>query len=367
MRRGAAAGICAALLGATGVAGQTAIDAFDAEGIADTTSELTDRQLGFTAGSFFVAPIPVSNPTIGSGFLGVAGYLFSMDEGSDTSFLGLAGFRTDNGSEGFGLAGSLKFADGTWEVTLAAAEASVNYDLILGPLEVPLEQEGAAYFTRLGYSFSDRITLGGELTYLESTIRPAFLPDGFPVGDLDLDLWQTGLFATYDTTDDDLFPREGTWLNGTFSLGEVPDNDRDFTTAVALWNQYFPIGETDTVATRVTLCASDEATPFFMQCSIGRTDAFRGFTSFQFRGDVLASFQAEYRGRIGARFGYSVFAGAGSVAEDFSDLGREDWRGAAGVGLRYRVTRDYPLDLALDVTRNSEDEDNLYLYIGQAF
>lgn len=358
---------CIVLVGVAGAMAQT-IDGFDAESIADTTSELTKTKLGFTTGSFFVAPIPVSNPTIGSGLLGVGGYLFKMDEGSGTSFLGLAGFRTDNGSEGIALAGSLKFADGQWAMTLAAADASVNYDLILGSLTVPLEQEGSAYYAKLGYKVSENVTLGGELSYLESTITVPLLAEIQRIrNDLNLDIWQTGLFATYDTTDDDLFPREGTWLNGTLSFGSVRDSDREFTTAVAIWNQYFPIGERDTVAARATFCASDDATPFFLQCSIGRTDAFRGFSSFEFRGDVLTSAQAEYRGRFGSRFGYTVFGGVGAVAEEFGDLPDETWRSAVGVGLRYKVTEDFPLDLSLDFSRNSEGEDNLYLYIGQAF
>ncbi|MEM0947374.1 MAG: hypothetical protein AAGK37_08215 [Pseudomonadota bacterium] len=360
----AAAGL---LVGCTGAMAQS-VDGFDAAEIADTTTELTERKLGFMAGSFFAAPIPLSNPTIGSGLLAVGGYLFQMDEGSDTSFLGVAAFRTDNGSEGLGLAGSISFDEDRWQATLAAADASVTYDVFFGPLAVPVEQTGQAYFSKLGYAVSGRVAVGGELSYLDSKISLPFIPENSPIlRDLDLSVVQTGLFATFDSTDDDLFPRKGTWVDGTLSFGQISGDDRDFTTAVALWNQYFPIGPRDTIATRATICASDETTPFFLQCSIGQTDDFRGFTSFQFRGEALASLQAEYRGRIGSRFGYAVFGGIGAVGDDFGDLGSASSQYAGGVGLRYQVTRDFPLDLSLDYAGNSEGEKNVYLYIGQAF
>ncbi len=102
-----------------------------------------------------------------------------------------------------------------------------------------------------------------------------------------------------------------------------------------------------------------------MECSIGRSDKFRGFEFFRFGGEALASFQAEYRGRLENRFGYSVYGGFGSTGGGFSDL--SDGGAAIGGGLRYQLTRDFPLDLALDVTYNSEDEVNAYFTIGQGF
>jgi hypothetical protein len=63
-------------------------------------------------GSWLVAPLPISSPALGSGFVPVLGYIFSIrtnDKTSPPSILGVAGLATNNGSRGIVLAGELYF------------------------------------------------------------------------------------------------------------------------------------------------------------------------------------------------------------------------------------------------------------------
>ena len=73
-------------------------------------------------GQFVLAPIPVSNPAVGSGLVLVAGYVFKLTE-SDTvsppSTVGLAGAFTSNGSRGGGLAARLYFDENRYQTTRA--------------------------------------------------------------------------------------------------------------------------------------------------------------------------------------------------------------------------------------------------------
>ena len=56
-----------------------------AEDTLDVVSADKERAFGFRAGSFILAPIPFSNPTIGNGFAGGGAWLFTTDSGSTTS------------------------------------------------------------------------------------------------------------------------------------------------------------------------------------------------------------------------------------------------------------------------------------------
>jgi len=76
-----------------------------------------------------VAPIPLSTPTLGSGLILGRLYLFQFDEGSDTSFFGMAAMRTDTGSEAVGAALDLALGGGRWGLKLAYGQADVTYAL----------------------------------------------------------------------------------------------------------------------------------------------------------------------------------------------------------------------------------------------
>ena len=91
--------------------------------------DLDDTDLGFRNGSLIVAPIPFSNPMIGSGLILGAGYLFQFDPQSDPSVIGLGGLRSDNGSQAVAAAVSLNFNSNRWKMSLGGGTADVKYDL----------------------------------------------------------------------------------------------------------------------------------------------------------------------------------------------------------------------------------------------
>jgi outer membrane translocation and assembly module TamA len=74
--------------------------------------------------------------------------------------------------------------------------------------------------------------------------------------------------------------------------------------------------------------------------------------------------QAEYRGRFSERWGWVAFGGVGGVADA---LGDDDViKPAGGVGLRYRLSRDFGLDFSADIAVGDEGATG-YVYLGQAF
>jgi outer membrane protein assembly factor BamA len=344
--------------------------------LSSPATEVDQTSTGIRSGSFIVAPIPIENPTIGTGLALGAGYLFTLDAGSDPSTLALGGFRTNNGSEGVALGGNVNFGDGAWTIRAATAYADLIYDIYILGRPIEINQSGA--FARLGagYKATEAFSVDLDLQYLESKIAldPVDLDgDGGILGTgIDVEALTADLTFGYDTRDDTIYPTSGTKASLRLGWGTAQDDtfglDRDFSRALATIDHYVPVFEQGVIAGQVTVCDVAENTPFFLACLLGASDSFRGYPATQYIGDALSSLQAEYRGRFGAsRFGYVVFAGIGAVASDLSQLTDADTLTAGGVGLRYRVSRQFPVDFSLDIAINEQDEVTTYLYVGQRF
>lgn len=353
-------------------------------GRADPTTNVVEGQMGrmddvgdqeavgFGDGSFIVAPIPFSNPTVGSGLVLGAGYLFSLDTGSDPSMLGIAALRSDNGSQGYGFAANFYFGDNRWKIETLYAQADIRYDLYTDLGILPISQDGQ--FARLGfaYGFTPEFSIGLVGRYLDTTITSEFpnlppIPPPFS-GFLDTEILNAGLSLSWDTRDDTVYPTTGLALDAEayrgFTLsGPTDDYDKGY----ANFTAYRPIGDRGVIAGQLSVCAASQTAPFFDQCSLGMTDAFRGFSVTQFLDLRSASAQVEYRHRFTERLGAVAFAGAGQVGDSFGNLSDGGTLSAFGLGARYRVSKKFPVDFSVDIARNDESDNILYIYVGQRF
>lgn len=326
--------------------------------------------LGFRQGSVIVVPIPSQNPTFETGIAIGAGYIFRADEESANSFIGLGGYRSTNGSRVYGVSTSLSFSEDRWKISLTAAEMDLNYDLILFGSNIPLRQGGQFGSLELSYGFTSEFSVGVGARYLSTSITPNFniaIPPEYST-DLSTDIASSGVLLNWDSRDDTFFSREGTKINLSLYHHDILDDPRDYQKAVVTLDGYMPVGDKHVVAGRFTACKVTEDAPFFDACALGAVDNFRGFSFSENIGEELASLQLSWRGTFGtSRFGYEFFAGTGRVYKTFPGAGDAKFRSAAGIGLKYRLTKKFPLDIALDVTLNDAGEDTTYIYIGQRF
>ena len=96
----------------------------------DMTDEL-DKAATDRNGSFLGVPIPLSNPTIGTGLAFVGAYMYKLNpEDTDTpsSFTGIGGFYADSESWGVGLAQRLYLKEDRMRLLVSALTAEINYD-----------------------------------------------------------------------------------------------------------------------------------------------------------------------------------------------------------------------------------------------
>ena len=365
------------LLASAGVALASAAAAQDANsvleknlGVLDDYTE--DEIVGFQRGSIVVAPIPFSNPTIGSGLILGAGYLFQMDEGSNPSVIGAGGLRSGNGSMAAAGAFKLNMDNNRWIIEALYGTADVQYDLFTGVGVIPIRQDGFLGRLGLSYGVTPDLSFGVTFRYLDTTITPAFagLPPIPPPFDqfLNVEVGNLGLVSDWDTRDDTIYPTSGQVLHFEASQGYgLSGLVQDYSKSYLNYTFYLSPWADGVIASRLSVCAASSETPFFDQCGIGTVDAFRGFSATQLLDLRSASLQVELRQRVGERIGLIAFAGVGQTGQSFSDLSDNGTNSAYGIGARYRVSKKFPLDFSIDVSRNDQQEDNLYIYVGQRF
>jgi outer membrane translocation and assembly module TamA len=80
----------------------------------------------------------------------------------------------------------------------------------------------------------------------------------------------------------------------------------------------------------------------------------------------MAATQLEYRVRLKGRLGFVVFAGVGEVASRFPDFTFDDLLASAGVGVRYQISEEHPVNYRIDYAIGKDDGE-LYFAVGEAF
>ncbi|MFY0660985.1 MAG: BamA/TamA family outer membrane protein [Shimia sp.] len=337
------------------------------KGLNDAREQQTP--LGFGNGSVVVAPVPFKNVLIGAGLVLGGGYLFNIDEGSDTSIIGLGAMKSDNGTNAYGLGGKFVWDENRWQVSASLGQAEGFYDLFIGGLPIPVRQTGDIANLSVLRGLNSDLLFGGALRYLDTTLGYDSSGTGLPpLPEGHLEVGTVSLLAKWDTRDDSFSARSGHLLDGALSYGQILNTSgRDYSKAVLTYNHYLPIGDSNSIAMRFAGCATSNDTPFFDQCSLGGTDGFRGFSPTEFLNDALLSAQGEYRHQFGSRFSGVAFAGFGNTGSSLGAIRDTDARYAGGLGLRFQLSKKFKAVFSVDMSYNDRKEDLLYIYVGQRF
>jgi outer membrane protein assembly factor BamA len=324
-----------------------------------------------------VAPIPIVNPTFGTGLALGGMYLYQLDEGSQPSFTAAAGAYTDSESYAFGIGQAAYFKDDAWKIKAGAGVFDFNirfYGIGRLPgdrdLSIPINQEGWAagvrglrrikgdWYFGLQYWFL-RITTTFDTSNFEIELPPAI--------ELDSQVAGLGVIIEYDSRDNRFNPAGGQLLNGTWSSSEEAiGSDFDFTSGKIDYNIYHQLKPGKVLAGRGTVCMTPGDAPFYALCKFGQGVDLRGYVGGRYRDERMATFQAEYRWRFYKKWGMVIFAGFGEVAETWGDFNLDDVLPSAGVGLRFKLSKTTGLNLSVDYAVGKES-DAWYFYVGESF
>jgi outer membrane protein assembly factor BamA len=330
-----------------------------------------------TGHDIVVAPIPISNPSVGSGLALTGMWLYQMDPQSPESFTGLGGGYTSNQTWIAGAVEKLNFDADLYRLTAGIGLGQINYNFYgigtaTSNASIPLEEKvlgGMIDFRRRIFAALHvglRWTYGDVKTALGATPGPlAPYIDG---RQFDLTVSGLGLVASWDTRDRGFSPTKGTFAEFKSNFASsVFGSDLAFQTYKLAWNGYYLLGDPNVLAARVSVCKVSNSTPFFETCAFGSNDDLRGYETGRYRNYNMIATQAEYRIKLTARFGAVAFAGIGSVADTFGHLFSSTALPSAGLGLRYLAVPSQGVTISVDYAWGRDGSNGVYIYIGDSF
>ncbi len=328
------------------------------------------------------APVPFKDTQIGWGLFLLAGVIhrFDPDTTIKPSTGAVGAFYTENDSWGWMVMEMARLNRDQWRLRGLVSHMEIRYDFFgIGEdageagISIPLEQDltfavGSA-LRRVRQGFY----LGGSVVWMRTSVTPRNLPAGIPppsAGDqAQADLFAPGLQSEFDSRNDDYWPRAGSLANLRASFfSKDLGSSRDFQRYMASWSWYRQLGsESRVLAANVNGAAAAGITPFYMLPTIGGgMYGLRGYQQGRYRDRVMTTAQVELRIHSAGRVGATLFGGFGQVAPSLGELFDARVLPAGGAGLRYQLTRQYPMHLRADYAWGV-DEGLLYFAVSEAF
>jgi hypothetical protein len=327
------------------------------------SSDGTSQRTGSAMTPIF-APIPFKNTQLGWGLALMAGLIhrFEPDTTLKPSTGAVAGFYTENKSWGFMALEMARLAHDAWRLRGLASHVDVRYDFYgIGQdagnagrsvaLEQPMDFVAASALRRVVPGLYG----GATLLWIRSSAELredhglALPPDAQELAVTNL--LAPGLQGEFDTRDDDYWPRRG-------SLASVKANffasglgsSREFQRYVIAWSWYASLPHHALViATNLNAAAAAGDVPFWAIPSVGGgAYGLRGYTQGRYRDRLVTTAQAELRAHAKNRWGATAFGGLAQVAPSVGELSGAELLPAGGVGLRFQMTRQYPMHLRGD-------------------
>jgi outer membrane protein assembly factor BamA len=330
---------------------------------------------------FFVMPIPISNPTIGTGLGASATYLFDAGENAPTSSLNLMGLYTDTDTWAVGLGTEIYFKDDKYRLSGAVGYFDANlefYGIGSGAGDrgesIGINQKGPFLVPRFLIQVSENFYLGPQFRYLaiDTSLQVPILPPDFPPGIVPTSIENVtsglGVVLERDTRDNKYFPYQGSQLIATTNFArEWVGSDNNYEQFELGYNLYRKLGKHGVLAWRATGCFREGNVPFYDLCNFGgEEDAIRGYVGGQYRDKVSITTQVEFRWQLYKKWGMVAFGGVGQVAPQIDDIKLDDLLPSVGVGIRWMASEKERVNLSIDYAKG-KDSSAWYFRIGEAF
>ena len=309
---------------------------------------------------FVPVPIPISNPTIGTG-LAVAGFsLHPRKEGQSetrTTISGVAGMYTNNESWMGAIFHDGSYGDDKYRAGAGLAYGEFNLkfygignDSPIRDNPISYEAKTTAFLPRILFRLPvNNWFLGTRYVFLKidntfdfSSILPPLPEVRIPTQTSGL-----GLVTVYDSRDSNLLPSDGSWFElMVTAYGDYLGGDFDYEKYMAKWVQYFPLAETFTLAYRLDGQFISGDAPFYDLSTL----SLRGFPGGLYLDDNAITAQVQGSWNFYRRWLGVLFGGGGRIAEDISDMGSKTTRWAGGAGVRYMLNEKQRLAVGIDIT-----------------
>jgi hypothetical protein len=317
-------------------------------------------------------PIPISNPTIGTGLAAALLYLHpKKTPDSPTTTTGVFGMYTDSQSWAVGAFHDGYYRDDRLRFRIPIVYGEFNLDFFGVGSDSPLRENPieytavtGAFIPRLLHELPwERWYAGGQYTFLNVDAKfdiSGLIPDAPEMGE-QTQTAGLGLVTVYDSRDSNFWPSSGSWLDLTATpYGEYAGGDFNYFKVITKFAQYFPIRDTFTFVYRLDGQFITGDAPFWDLSRI----RLRGYPGGQFLDDIAVTAQAEIRWNFYKRWTALAFGGGGRIADEIDELGRADTNYAGGGGLRFMLVEKQKLFVGIDVTYAEDGNASFYFQVG---
>jgi hypothetical protein len=330
---------------------------------------------------WLIAPVPFSNPTIGTGLVLASAYVFPIDENdslSPPSVVGLGAMHSTNGSRAAVVGGMAYYNEDRHRLSGGIGHYDVTYDFYGTGNEagdtgvsVPLQQRGKAFrmeYLRLG---GRDLYFGARYTFSEARVSvevepPASWP-GIPADQLRSTTGALGLIAERDTRDSTFYPTSGVLLEASVDFyGSLWGSDFTYQAYSVTYNSYRRLNEDTVLACRAYARQVGGNVPFYGLSLFGKQGDLRGYTAGQYRDKFMLALQSEYRQRVTGPWSYVVFAGVGEVAPRLTALNLDSILPSVGAGVRYTLAEENRINIRMDMAYGKEGV-AVHFGVGESF
>jgi len=333
-----------------------------------------ETKLKIQKGDTVVVPIPISNPTLGTGLVVGGAYFYPQTEEQaelqPASLTAVAAMYTSNDSRAFALVQQNYWKEDRWRFTGAIGAADIRLSLLTPDdtgdgSSVDWRVSGPLLFAQI----SRRIKgdwYGGIQTRVISANQSIESDTEGESSNLELGddtVAGLGLAFEYDSRDLPMNSYSGRHFKvDTLFNYQSTGADNNYQSYSAYFRSYHALTDSVVLAWEVQGCQRAGTVPLWDACTV----KLRGFAATDYLGMQSASTQVEARWKFSKHWGLVGFAGVGSIGDSFSGIEDDNSIPSYGFGVRFMVLQSKRINMRVDFAR-SDDSDAVYLSVGEAF
>lgn len=337
-----------------------------------------DTRLKAQKGDFVAVPIPIADPTIGTGLVIAGAYYYSQTTTEQAvqpaSTTQAVAAYTDNDSYAYGLMQQNYWDEDNWRFTGTAAYIALKLTLLDSKYTqsgkgLDWNIEGTLLKGQLLRSVGESWFVGGQIRLINNEQTFSSSGEGPDIeGNTEDEFGKAkangaGILVQYDTRDNQTNAYSGQRFEFDAMFNdEFLGSSNTYQSYQARYRYYYHLLTPLVLAFEARGCAKYGNAPLWDYCTLG----LRGFSATKYLNKASSSGQIEARWKIFGDFGVVGFIGGGYDSKELSELWDDEMISSYGIGIRYMVLDSQRINLRLDYAR-SGDNDAIYVSVAEAF
>lgn len=330
-----------------------------------------------TRGNLVVVPIPMSNPTLGSGLQLAALYLHpvSDDHVGPNPTSGVGGMYTSSDSWVAGVFHQNYLFDDRLRIMAAAGAGSLNLEyygfggqglFAENPLDYSLDMSLGMVRTQFRLPGTDHWFAGPAVVYSRGDVEmdlSQLLPL-LPGLERDIAMGAGGVVLTYDSRDSNYYPRKGVMFTASwYDYGDTFASDFDYGKTNINYSYYISATDKMVLAANAAWEHTSGGAPFFARSAM----QVRGYNHGRYMDDVALTTRLEGRYKFRPRWALKAFYDTGWISDGREQIldGENAW--SVGTGIHWQTTAEKPLHLGVDVAFTDEGDSVFFIQLGERF